>query len=1014
MKSNKYKLLLTTIFGIILICNSFVTVQINRNINTLQETNSNIKESNKLSLNPPDMPLIPPATSNGVTKISELDTDFGNAYRITRNSDTIIVSGLTGGVTFVDVSNPNEVEVLGNYYEGGSVEDAVFKSGYCYVANSELGVQVLDISDYEEIELKDTFYNGGEAHDLEFIGFSLLYVADGTDGLEILSIKESLTNISYIKNVDFGVSEILSIRTDQLNNIAFLSCGVDGLLVLDITVPRQPQLIDHFYPENTDVRHSSNYAKALYVANGDQGVVVYNYTDQQNITEIDTYDISSGTAAFTFWEVGKILYISTGEEIKILNGTIPSNLTLINTLSFTVGETKGLLVASDILFAGNDFDLKILDVDDVENPILLDSLTFAGDPQTVSLDGDIAILAKGNVGLDVVNITNPAKPLLLSKYEPLEDSIVDVKLKDDYVYCAADSGFLIIDISDPQNPTVLSSINTDSTTAVAISGNYAYLSTDTNDLLVFDIIDKENPTQEAELNLAGTGVDIFIEGTRAYVAMGSAGVRIIDISTPTSPNGLVTQSTSNAQGIVVNNSILAVADHTAGLKIYNATNTGTITLLDSVLTSGYTVTDVDVLNEEYYVSLAEDGIKTLNASDLTNVKDKYSFNDGGTISGITLFEELIYTADEIDSLEILGIDSDFDRLANFVEINIWGTNPYLNDTDLDGIYDGDERDYWHDREIDPLFDFDNDGLGNILDFDSDNDTISDGLEVYYYNSDPNNLDSDDDGISDEDEVNIYGTSPSSEDTDSDELTDYEEIFTYFTNATNPDTDGDGPYDGWEVGYNFNPLLNDSYFDNDTDGLTAALEFQYGTDPFNEDTDDDGIIDGDEVFIYGTDPTKEDTDGDFMDDKWEIENSLDPTDGTDGSTDLDGDGLNNYQEYFYDTNPALNDTDGDTMDDYWEVYNGTDPKTNDALDDPDNDGLTNIEEYMLGTKPLDPDTDDDGFTDGEEELAGTDPTDPNDYPTTTPPTQPAGIPLITGIIIPSVVSITFMIFRKKRR
>ncbi len=50
------------------------------------------------------------------------------------------------------------------------------------------------------------------------------------------------------------------------------------------------------------------------------------------------------------------------------------------------------------------------------------------------------------------------------------------------------------------------------------------------------------------------------------------------------------------------------------------------------------------------------------------------------------------------------------------------------------------------------------------------------------------------------------------------------------------------------------VLAYSAYDFDNDGLTDALEVQYGTDVRSADTDKDGYLDGEEVFDLGTDPT----------------------------------------------------------------------------------------------------------------------------------------------------------------
>ncbi|MCB1098084.1 MAG: hypothetical protein KDN22_21110 [Verrucomicrobiae bacterium] len=73
---------------------------------------------------------------------------------------------------------------------------------------------------------------------------------------------------------------------------------------------------------------------------------------------------------------------------------------------------------------------------------------------------------------------------------------------------------------------------------------------------------------------------------------------------------------------------------------------------------------------------------------------------------------------------------------------------------------------------------------------------------------------------------------------------------------------------------------------------------------------------------------------------------------------------------------LVDEDDDGLDDGWEEDNGLDPTdggetdvNNGAEGDPDGDSLSNLEEFELGTKPNDADTDDDGLEDNVEDKGG---------------------------------------------
>jgi len=119
------------------------------------------------------------------------------------------------------------------------------------------------------------------------------------------------------------------------------------------------------------------------------------------------------------------------------------------------------------------------------------------------------------------------------------------------------------------------------------------------------------------------------------------------------------------------------------------------------------------------------------------------------------------------------------------------------------------------------FNYDNDAEVNVVDFDNDNDGLTDSAEL------------------------TFGTNPLVADSDSDGVGDNAEITR--TPATNPldaDSDDDNLNDGAESTAGTNPLDNDS----DDDGLTDGDEIGRGTNPLDTDSDDDGISDSNEVTL----------------------------------------------------------------------------------------------------------------------------------------------------------------------
>ena len=88
-------------------------------------------------------------------------------------------------------------------------------------------------------------------------------------------------------------------------------------------------------------------------------------------------------------------------------------------------------------------------------------------------------------------------------------------------------------------------------------------------------------------------------------------------------------------------------------------------------------------------------------------------------------------------------------------------------------------------------------------------------------------------------------------------------------------------------------------------------------------------------------------------------------------DLDGDGLDNNEEFILDTNPLDADTDDDGMTDFEETGENVRYTTNPRVADTDGDGLSDFDENATyGSNPLLLDTDKDGYSDAEEVALNT--------------------------------------------
>ena len=138
--------------------------------------------------------------------------------------------------------------------------------------------------------------------------------------------------------------------------------------------------------------------------------------------------------------------------------------------------------------------------------------------------------------------------------------------------------------------------------------------------------------------------------------------------------------------------------------------------------------------------------------------------------------------------------------------------------------DGDARPFpvggWVDMGADEFFDSDGDGM-------SDRWERRNGLN-------PNHpadalLDPDADGLNNLGEFES-GADRMNPDSDDDGLSDGVEVLTYHTNPLASDSDGDEMPDKWEADHLTNPRVNDTRDDLDGDGYLTLYEFLHGSDP----------------------------------------------------------------------------------------------------------------------------------------------------------------------------------------
>ncbi len=149
-------------------------------------------------------------------------------------------------------------------------------------------------------------------------------------------------------------------------------------------------------------------------------------------------------------------------------------------------------------------------------------------------------------------------------------SITGIDAAGDLVYIVGDFGLRILDVSVPGTVALRGRCeNLGAISDIDVVGNYAYLANGTNGLRVIDISDPANPSPLPvvfKTNHIANGVDVY--GNYAYIADGDKGLTVVDVSVPASPTAVASCDTDGtALRVRFADGYIYLADGTGGLKI---------------------------------------------------------------------------------------------------------------------------------------------------------------------------------------------------------------------------------------------------------------------------------------------------------------------------------------------------------------------------------------------------------------------------------------------------------------
>ena len=467
-------------------------------------------------------------------------------------------------------------------------------------------LKIIDISDRENMIVRATLDITGAQDVAVSADDKTLYIAvDNSSGLQVVDISNpDAPAITDSNSLGLGGLTVVAISHDG-STLFTASTASKNLYTIDLsssTISLQGNIAvsdgDNFY----NIEVSSDDTR-LFVATS--SLHVFDVSNSSSPSELANYTAFSGAndlKKVVLSQDESTAYVVRYQAVDILNITnaVNGNITKLGSKDITYNfyYPGSAAVYGNVLYLMNvDYGIFAYDISDPANPVQVDaSVNTSVNYGPMELTPDGSTLFAGD--FRAYDTGDASGSVIAGRYIDLSE-IDAVALSADntkaYMLDNNSGKFKVIDISDEHDLTSSSVLG-------ELSGVY------------------------------GSQIVLNSTGTRAWVASGSTGVRVIDISDPSTPALINTfDTTGSALTITFNPSgnRAYIADDSTGLVILDISDENNITLVSSLDTAG-SVKDIVLSSDgkNLFLAARESGVQTIDISDETSPSLVNTFNEG--------------------------------------------------------------------------------------------------------------------------------------------------------------------------------------------------------------------------------------------------------------------------------------------------------------------------------------------------------------------------------------------------
>ena len=518
----------------------------------------------------------------------------------------------------MDVSDPARPARVGSLpltlWEFPSFIDFVKQGSQVFVVGQGR-LFIVDVADVFHPNLLGSYSGPGDTTSCVAVSGDYAYIGFN-DGLRVVDISEPHQPVAvgeYMALAD--VSDLAVVGGYAYLALSGIDSAYSGLAILDVSVPTAPSLVTlpAFLHPAQGLAVSGNYA---YVAQ--EGLRIYDISNPSTPTSTGYCFFPVEDSGRRVFIQGNYAYIPALENgvyiINISNPASPVWAGLYDRHAPSDSHWDHPFKYWDVSVAGSYMavainypaGLEIVDISNPAIPVLTGTSTGPGHPIGVTLAGQYAYVID-DVGMAVIDRADVLHAYVVS-YPEFDRLGGGVAVSGGYAYVtSASQGLYIFDVSDPAQPIQTALFPLESPAGVAVAGRYAYIS----GLDSFRILDVSDPAAPIEVGYVDFEAGLLpqavsVVGKYAYVSAGSliSGFRIIDISNPSQPVivGAYTTSVPIFDMVIHGRYAYLSAYNGDSLRIWDISNATLPVFIGSGATPDVQVTTLDVFGDYAYLA----------------------------------------------------------------------------------------------------------------------------------------------------------------------------------------------------------------------------------------------------------------------------------------------------------------------------------------------------------------------------------------------------------------------------